>query len=209
MVFDFHTHRKDAKNALISVSPAEFDPVEGLYYSVGIHPWNTEGVTEHDLERLAAAAAHPQVLAVGEAGFDKLRGGTHSVQLSVMMRHIELSEQLRKPLVIHCVKCIDDLLALRRAFSPVQPWIWHGFRGNATMARTLLRQGFYLSAGQYFNADAVAAVPAEKLLVETDDASVRIESVARAVAACRRMSPVKLAEIVNANSYRLLQIRQE
>ena len=179
-------------------------PADGLCYSVGIHPWDTEDVTESDLERLAAVAVHPQVLAIGEAGFDKLRGGAHSVQLSVMMRHIELSEQLRKPLVLHCVKRIDDLLALRRAFSPAQPWIWHGFRGNATIARTLVRQGFYLSIGQYFNADAVAAIPMERLLLETDDAYVGIENVARAVAACRRMSPERLADIVNENARKML-----
>ena len=39
--FDFHTHRTDATDALISVDPRRFAPEPGKWYSVGFHPWDT------------------------------------------------------------------------------------------------------------------------------------------------------------------------
>ena len=53
-----------------------------------------------------------------------------------------------------------DTGLLTDEFRPTQPWIIHGFRGNATVARQLLRfQQVWLSFGEHFNADALAATP--------------------------------------------------
>ena len=43
-ILDIHTHRPAPQpEALVCVSPADFNPVEGQFYSVGIHPWETHG----------------------------------------------------------------------------------------------------------------------------------------------------------------------
>ena len=41
MLLDIHTHRNAAVpgECIFNVEPAWFEPVEGCYYSVGIHPW--------------------------------------------------------------------------------------------------------------------------------------------------------------------------
>ena len=75
MIKDIHTHRIDAREAVISVNPWEFNPVEGLYYSVGIHPWQVGRATDADFDRLAECARSDNVLMIGECGIDKLRGG--------------------------------------------------------------------------------------------------------------------------------------
>ena len=41
MLLDIHTHRNAAVpgECIFNVEPAWFEPVEGCYYSIGIHPW--------------------------------------------------------------------------------------------------------------------------------------------------------------------------
>lgn len=123
---------------------------------MGIHPWET-GATP-DFELLERAAAHPSVAAIGETGVDRLRGAGIDTQTNVFRRHIALSESLRKPLILHVVKALDIILAVKKECRPAMPWIWHGFRGNATMAKQLADNGILLSLGSHFNTDAAASV---------------------------------------------------
>lgn len=119
MLIDCHTHDTTRTDAIISVSPALFRPEEGKHYSVGIHPWET-GATP-DFELLERAAAHPSVAAIGETGVDRLRGAGIDTQTDVFRRHIALSESLRKPLILHVVKALDIILAVKKECRPAMP----------------------------------------------------------------------------------------
>ena len=187
MIKDIHTHRTDAREAVISVNPWEFAPVEGLCYSVGIHPWQAARAAEADFDRLAECAKADNVLMIGECGIDKLRGGDLSMQTGVLERHIALSEQVGKPLVLHCVRASNELCRLRRLLRPSMPWIVHGFRGNARVASQLLDAGFYLSYGERFNPEALAITPADHLLAETDESLLPIDEIHRRLAASRQI----------------------
>ena len=187
MIKDIHTHRIDAREAVISVNPWEFAPVDGLCYSVGIHPWQVGRATDADFDRLAECARSDNVLMIGECGIDKLRGGELSMQTGVLERHIALSEQVCKPLVLHCVRASNELCRLRRQLRPSMPWIVHGFRGNAHVASQLLDAGFYLSYGERFNPEALAITPADRLLAETDESLLPIDEIHRRLAAARQI----------------------
>lgn len=192
MIKDIHTHHTDAREAVISVNPWEFCPVEGLLYSVGIHPWQVGRATEADFDRLAECARSDNVLMIGECGIDKLRGGDLPMQMSVLERHIALSEQVCKPLVLHCVRASNELCRLRRVLRPRMPWVVHGFRGNARVAGQLLDAGFYLSYGERFNPEALAITPADRLLAETDESLLPIDEIHRRLAASRQVTVVEL-----------------
>ena len=187
MIKDIHTHRPDAREAVISVNPWEFAPVDGLCYSVGIHPWQAARAAEADFDRLAECATSGNVLMIGECGIDKLRGGDLPMQMSVLERHIALSEQVCKPLVLHCVRASNELCRLRRQLRPSMPWIVHGFRGNARVESQLLDAGFYLSYGERFNPEALAITPADRLLAETDESLLPIDEIYRRRAASRQI----------------------
>lgn len=176
-MFDFHTHNLMAKKALISVEPG-FTPLEGALYSVGIHPWHSADVTREKLQRLEADARLDCVKAIGETGLDKLRGGAAEAQIELLKHHIELSETLGKPLVLHVVKAFPEIIVLKRRMQPVQPWIIHGFRGKRQLAEELLRHGFYLSLGENFNAEAARIIPSNRLLAETDESTANIAAIA-------------------------------
>ncbi len=81
MLLDIHTHRNAAVpgECIFNVEPAWFEPVEGCYYSIGIHPWKVLEAGPEDWTTLEKAVCHPSVLAIGEAGLDRLGSGRYSV----------------------------------------------------------------------------------------------------------------------------------
>lgn len=178
-ILDIHTHRPAPQpEALVCVSPADFNPVEGQFYSVGIHPWETHGeISAETWEMFEKACRHPQVLAIGECGIDKMKGGPLFLQMQTMKRQIDLSEQLRKPLVIHNVHAQDIIIGLKKDLKPKQRWMVHGFRGKPTVAKMLTDAGIWLSFGPTLNDTSVAVVPENIILAETDDSGADIGSV--------------------------------
>ena len=85
-----------------------------------------------------------------------------------------------KPLVIHLVKAVDELLKVKRDLRPSNPWIIHGFRGKAALAEEYLKHGFYLSFGEKYQEVALCRVPADRLFIETDESEVSIGNCMRA-----------------------------
>ncbi len=145
------------------------------WYSVGIHPWDTEQpVTLGQLRALVADVRSPRVVAVGEAGFDRLRGGDMVTQSRLFRLHAKLARKLGKPLVIHCVRAFDLLLGEARRMRP-RPgeWIVHGFRGKPELARQLLAAGIDISLGEKHHPELPGdVIPPERLYRESDAAQI-------------------------------------
>lgn len=145
---DIHTHGRTGADIITSVEPDE--ELSGEYgtawYSIGIHPWSTaQPVAAETIERLRHLARDPRVAAIGEAGFDKKRGGTTEYQSEIFALHAALAEETCKPLIIHCVGRYGLLIELKRGLQPSQQWIIHGFTGKAELARQLVAAGFFFS----------------------------------------------------------------
>ena len=188
MLIDAHTHQADSHIGVISVEPDRFDPRPGLYYSVGIHPWSTSTVGDDDFRLLEAAARHPQVVAIGECGIDRLRGADVERQRIIFERHIALSEQLRKPLIVHEVKASDIVLALHAQLSPACRWMRHGARFGVRQAEQYVRHGIYLGFGANRNEQTLQSVPRRLILLETDDTPWQIAAHPLALMAERNLS---------------------
>lgn len=178
-IIDFHTHDLTASNAVISLDVHAVDKFVAEHpdcpISAGIHPWSSG--CEIDFEILERVVSLPQVVAIGETGLDKLRGAGMARQIDLFRYHVRLSESLRKPLVIHCVKAWDILVRLKREVKPVCHWGIHGFRGNDVLACQLIKEGFFISLGEYFNNAVPAVLPPEMLLAETDESLLSIDEV--------------------------------
>ncbi len=177
---DFHTHNLEAIDAIISL-PKEivfgtqaFEPRAEALYSAGIHPWWVEemGASEElfdaVFENLGRLLSHPQVVMLGECGYDALKGGDLVLQEIVFEWQVALAENHRLPVTIHCVRAFHLLLAAKKRLNPTTQWTVHGFRGNAALARQLLDAGFNLSFGKYYNPEALAATPEDRRFFETD-----------------------------------------
>lgn len=167
---DIHSHSGIGPDTITSIEPGqEMLSEPGMaWYSVGIHPWNTETpVAEETFEKLRRQAAAPRVVAIGEAGLDALRGGEDRYQEEVFLRQAQIAEELGKPLIIHCVRRYGRIMDLHRMLAPKQLWVIHGFRGKAELARQLAASGIGISL-QSERADIEAVVPPALLFRETD-----------------------------------------
>lgn len=173
---DIHTHDKSRINAIINIYPHE-PLIEGAYHSVGIHPWHTIDVDSSTIKKLNIHAAHPQVVAIGETGIDALKGASIEKQIEIFRLHVELSEQHKKPLIIHCVKAFNEIITLKKQLRPSMPWIIHGFRGKPQLASQLINQGFYISLGEHFNPLSASIIPIDHLLFETDESTLDIDTI--------------------------------
>ncbi len=195
-ITDFHTHHPSPKG-ILSLRPEEFRPVAGQLYSVGIHPWDSEDMHTPDYSLLDSIVKHPAVIMIGETGIDILKGANVELQKEIFIHHINLSESLRKPLVIHAVRSHDTIIPIRKRINPDMPWIIHGFRGNEHIAKIYLDAGFYLSFGEHFNEKAVQYTPADKILTETDDSTASIESITSQIALIKGITPHQLHQNIN------------
>ncbi len=160
----------------------EIQYVPNRFYSVGIHPCQIDDYYDRFVERLRSFASHPSVVAIGEAGLDKLCSTNFGLQKVVFTEIASLTEQVQKPLIIHCVKAWQEIIALHKMLHPSVPWMIHGFRGKPELAQSLLNQGFYLSYGAKLNSESLRVTPFERLCIETDESAVSIETIYRQVA---------------------------
>jgi len=182
-LLDIHTHHAVPQPfgvVAIRVGADESTPItKTQLYSAGVHPWDTvHEINEKEWIELEALASRPEVVAIGETGIDLTpRGGPMFRQIQVFKRHVDLSEIVCKPMVIHDVKGHDIITGAKRDFAPTQNWAIHGFRRKPEVARMLLRAGCWLSFGAEFNPDALRATPEDRILAETDDSPMPIEEV--------------------------------
>ena len=185
---DIHTHTAKTADDLIQIVNLDLGqdvPKQG-YFSYGIHPWaldNADFQVEEAFEVLEERLQSPNVLALGEAGLDKMHKESYEQQIAVFEIQIDLSETLQKPMILHDVKSHNEILALRKKHKAKQPWILHGFNGTEQDIRQLTGQGLYLSVGESLMhserkiAKSLKSIPLELLFLETDMAEIGIESV--------------------------------
>ena len=176
-ILDIHTHHRPIKpsQAIQNCFPENFSPQAEGYYSVGLHPWHLHPEhLEKQWQQLLVAANHPQVLAIGEAGLDKLSDIPLALQREVFEKQVLLADNLGLPLVIHAVRAMDEVIALKKKHKPRNAWIVHGFRGKKEQALQYVRQGICLSFGEHYQEEALRAVPLDKLFLETDESVVDI-----------------------------------
>ncbi|WP_425883919.1 TatD family hydrolase [Parabacteroides sp. ASD2025] len=177
--YDIHTHHLPVHPediAIVNCLASPSNAGTGLFHSVGIHPWYIHN-EEEQLAELKRQAMLPGVVAIGETGLDKLAEASLERQQEIFKASAAFAENLGIFLIIHCVKAWDELIALKKELKPRMPWVIHGFRGNAALAKQLIRQGFYLSFGEHFNSEALREAWPDYLFAETDDRKIDIRTV--------------------------------
>jgi TatD DNase family protein len=188
MLIDIHSHRLRSGSAqkqiltLDAASPVAFKEVlkncsEDQILSIGIHPWKALEWNAESICELAPVFKDPQVVLVGEIGLDKACFIPFNAQYSIFEAQLQLAANVGKPVLLHVVRSMEELLVAQKAFPDIPAWIIHGFRGKKEEARQYVRKGFYLSFGLQFHPDALCACPFDKLFFETDDHDVSIHEV--------------------------------
>ena len=174
------------------LTPFHFTYPPHVRFSVGIHPWSITENWQETFALVEAEAEGSEMWAIGECGLDKVSGGDFFTQMEVFKAHIQLSESLQKPLIIHCVKAHNEMVSLRQQLEAAckkegrepQSWVIHGFRGKPELAKQLMAKGIMLSFGHQYNVETLRFVFAtgHPFFLETDDLDLSVRQIYEQVA---------------------------
>ena len=156
---------------------------EGVFAAIGLHPENI-GKENFEIERYENLAKSSKVVAIGEVGLDYWQFSQKNPQLvnplskkqkEVLWQQIALAQNLNLPVIFHCRKAHQDLIAIleeaKTKYSQLKGVI-HCFTGNVTQAKKYLSLGFYLGFnGMIFKMNLdniIKKVPLSRILIETD-----------------------------------------
>lgn len=174
--FDFHHHDFNKKNGIYNLKLNEIPPAN--YFSAGIHPQDISDRFEEDFLWLKTVVKSENCVAIGECGLDGLVEIDENLQHEIFQKQIELANEIRKPIIIHCVKRFSQLIHFKKK-SKV-PMIIHGFNKRKTIGDELLKNDFCLSFGKsaLYNVnlqDFLKEIPIDQLFLETDSADFEIK----------------------------------
>lgn len=195
--------------------------------AAGFHPEYAANVSgESDWDALKTLAQDPHIVAIGEIGLDYYYedAAPREIQKEIFARQLELANSLNLPVIIHDRDAHGDTLALLQQYKP--KGILHCFSGSAEFAREVLRLDMYIGFTGVLTfrnakkaAAAVAVIPLERLLLETDcpymapvpnrgkrcDSSM-VGDTAAAMAAIKGVSPQEMADAACLNACRIYGI---
>ena len=148
-----------------------------LYGAVGVHPNEVGDMTEQDLVRLAQWTELEKVVAIGEIGLDyHYDEPSREIQKRWFEAQMELAREQKLPVVIHSREAARDTADLMKAIHAEEiGGVVHCYSYTKEMAREFLDMDYYFGIGgvlTFTNAkklrEAVAYIPMEKLVLETD-----------------------------------------
>lgn len=213
-----------------------------IYATAGVHPQDAAQCDVRALANLDALLDEPEVLACGEIGLDFYHNDNPPIetQQEAFRAQMEVAAAHGKPVVIHCRPGAafgqeadaweQTLQMLEQHWQPTGlPGILHCFSGDRAQADRALALGFLISfAGNltYPSAgvlrDVARALPADRILVETDcpflapvpergkrNEPASMRRTAELLAQIRGVSLGALAETTTENFFRLFKIFHE
>ncbi|MEO6568991.1 MAG: TatD family hydrolase [Opitutaceae bacterium] len=165
--------------------------------SYGVHPWDVGNRSARWLDHLRARLDADPRAGVGEIGLDRwmldrakpddprligLRRAPIEEQIEVFLAQLALATERDLPASIHCLDAIGPLHdALRATKLPARGFLLHSYNGSVEMVRNFAKLGAYFSFNGAFLdprkqrlREVYAAIPADRLLVETDAPALRL-----------------------------------
>lgn len=144
--------------------------------SFGLHPWQVGSEPDDWLANLEACLHQHPGAGVGEIGLDRwIEGHDLDRQTGVFLSQLELADQWRRPLSIHCLRAWGRLSEILTKHPPRTGILLHSYGGPAEMVERFVELGAYFSISGYFlqasKSEKLAVfdrVPQDRLLLETD-----------------------------------------
>jgi TatD DNase family protein len=197
-----------------------------VFCSVGTHPHNAHEELDITAADLVARTRHPKVVAIGEAGLDyHYDNSPRDAQAQGFRTHIAAARETGLPLVIHSREADDDTARIleEETGKGAFPAVLHCFTGGRDLAMRGVALGHYVSFTGILTfknsqnlRDIAAALPADRILVETDapylaplpyrgkrNEPAYVAETARILAQARGVSAEKIARQTTENFFRL------
>ncbi len=153
-----------------------------LLAAVALHPnvaaeYSSIAELDEAITEIAKLATQPRVRAVGETGLDYFRTGEelHYLQQHSFEAHIQIAKENNIALQIHDRDAHADVVETLKRVGAPERTVFHCFSGERELAEILIENGWYASFAGTVTfkknqglRDALAMLPAELILVETD-----------------------------------------
>lgn len=195
---------------------------ERVWFTAGLHPHDASQWRPAVAAAIREAAADPKCMAIGEMGLDfHYDNSPRDLQRRCLREQIRLARELDLPIVIHDRDTDGETLAIlddEAAFGGRV--LYHCYSSGVDHMREITARGGWISipgivtfkkAGEM--RDVAAAVPDDRLLVETDspfltpaphrgkrNEPANVVFTGTKVAALRGVSPEALAELTSRNA---------
>lgn len=191
-LFNFH-HHFPSDFGIYNLNYGEEIP--DFPFSAGIHPKDILEDFDSQFSWLMKVVTDKNCVAIGECGLDALISVSDELQEEAFLKQIYLANDLKKPIIIHCVRKFQELPKFKNSANI--PMIIHGFNKRETIGKKLLDEGFYLSFGKSLlqNVDLqefFKKVPLDKIFLETDAAETDIKEIYQKAAEIKNSSLEKL-----------------
>lgn len=179
---DIHTHQKYHDENVVSIwnqfvhhSDLPYDKP----FSLSAHPWFLDKIKL--VNQLSDIYSSPFLLAIGECGLDKITPTDWSFQIETFEAQRDIANQLQKPLIIHCVRAVDECIKLLA--SAKTPVLFHGVNFSFEKVKKILDKGYYVSIGtSLYSKNSITRhylhqIPLDQLFLETDDSTLHIQEI--------------------------------
>lgn len=146
-------------------------------FSCGVHPCHVGEDKQFSLGDLARLASNERVVAIGETGLDYYYSkDSIKEQQNSFSRHIEIGNELNKPIIVHTRDAREDTIAImKEANADKCRGVLHCFTESWEMAKQAMDLNFFISISgivTFKNAkelqEVVRKMPLDRLLIETD-----------------------------------------
>lgn len=148
-----------------------------IYAAIGVHPSETDGLTENDMEWLKSRAHGSKVVAIGEIGLDYYWPDPNPfIQKKWFERQMQLAGEVKLPVIIHSREAAKDTFDILKTYrKEIVGGVIHCFSYAKEIAREYLDMDYYFGIGgvlTFKNArklvEAVEYIPMNRILLETD-----------------------------------------
>ncbi|MGN0183113.1 MAG: TatD family hydrolase, partial [Candidatus Ornithomonoglobus sp.] len=200
-----------------------------VYGAVGIHPEEVDDASPGYLDRIREYAKHPKIKAIGEIGLDyHWTTETKAEQHRILGEQVDLARELGLPVIIHDREAHGDCLRILKEHKAYEcGGVFHCYSGSAEMVREVTDDlNMYVAFGgslTFKNAkrprEAAAAVPLDRLLIETDcpymapvpyrgrrNSSLYLPEVVKLLSELKGLSPEEIERITEENGRKLFNI---
>ncbi|MCG8358688.1 MAG: TatD family hydrolase [Kiloniellales bacterium] len=199
---------------------------DDVWCSVGVHPHEAAEEGQEKPDRLVGLAKHGKVVGIGETGLDYYyEHSPRQAQQASFRAHIAAARQTGLPVIVHTRDAEEDTIGILREEMAAGEFsgVIHCFSSDRALAEAALDIGLSISVAGIVTfkkaeaiREAVAAVPLERLLVETDapylspvplrgkrNEPANVVHTAAKVAEIKGLAPEALAAATTENFHRL------
>ncbi len=211
----------DIKSSIESIKLSE--KYDCVYATVGVHPHDTSNLQSNYIYELEELSKSTKVVAIGETGLDYFYNhSSPSKQKECFIEHIELSQSIDLPLIIHNRNSDNDMIKILNKYSP--KGVIHCFTGNIEFAQRIFDLGMLISFTGIITfknsnlEDVIKRIKNTQFLIETDSPYLTPEPfrgklnepsyvsyVAKKIAEIRNITVEEVAKNTTNNAYRLFK----